>query len=356
MNLQELGFDAFFEEELLQSGAGELEPGRVIFESRNRYTVETEAGPREAAVSGRFQYLAAARSDYPAVGDWVALRDGEGNLRVIERVLRRKTCLSRRSPGRTADEQVIAANIDILCVVSGLDGGRNFNPRGIERYLVMAAASGAKPVLVLNKSDLCENPEDAILTARSVAGDAPVFLVSAKSRRGMEELSAIFHPGTTAAFTGPSGVGKSALINALLNAEAVRTGAIREDDLRGRHTTTSRELFPIPGGGLVIDTPGLREMQAWGDGGAADDAFADIAAAAASCRFHDCTHRDEPGCAVQALLREGGLEHERYQNYVTVRKELEYLGSLQDEHSRRERKAREKELARLIKRYNRDRE
>ncbi|MBN1533816.1 MAG: ribosome small subunit-dependent GTPase A [Spirochaetes bacterium] len=358
MNLKELGFDAFFREDLASSGAGGLEPGRVVFESRNRYTVETEGGPREAAVSGRFEYTAAARSEYPAVGDWVALRPVEEKetIRVIERVLRRRTCLSRRSPGRGADEQVIAANIDILCVVCGLDGGRNFNPRGIERYLVMAAASGARPVLALNKADLCENPEDALLTARSVAGDAPVYLLSAKTRRGIGELSGILLPGVTAAFTGPSGVGKSALINALLGAEAVRTGATRADDMRGRHTTTHRELFPLPGGGLVIDTPGLRELQAWGDGNTADDAFADIAAAAVSCRFRDCTHRDEPGCAVLALLREGRLEQERYQNYITVRKELEYLSSLQDERGRRERKASEKELSRLIKRYNRDRE
>ncbi len=354
MNLRDLGWNDFFEQDFKSRGDAGCFPGRILTGSRQIYEVETEIGRAEARVSGRFLYEAEGDAGFPVTGDWVILRSG-GDRALIEGILARRSLFSRKSPGRAAERQAMAANIDVMCIVNSLDGGRNFNLRGIERYLVMVRESGADPVLVLNKSDLCGEPDEALRAARSSAGDVPVFLVSALAGGGIEEFSKIFSPGSTSAFTGPSGTGKSALINALLGREAQKTGQQRPDDLRGRHTTTRRELFFLPGGAMVIDTPGLREMQIWGAEAAADDAFADIAEAASRCRFRDCTHGGEPGCAVTEALREGLLERERFQNYVAVRREMAYLNSRVDEKQRQQRKAGEKALAKKIKEFYRDR-
>ncbi len=350
-----LGWNDSLEEQFLRWSGSGLAPGRIVGEAGHGYDVETDAGRFNAVVSGHFRYIAACRADYPAVGDWVLLR-GENDPLQIERVFERSGLLSRRAAGRKCDEQVIAANIDLMLIVAALDGGRNFTQHGIERYIVMVRDGGALPVIILNKCDLCSESErsDYRSMASSVAGDIPVIMLSALTGEGMERMHEFLTPGITAALTGPSGAGKSALINYLLGKEIQRTGALREDDLRGRHTTTRRELFMLSGGAMVIDTPGLRELRPFGDTGSIDMAFTEISSAAGGCRFTDCSHTNEPGCEVLRLVSEGRIEFGRYQNYITIRNEMMSLEMLKSEQGRLQRKKNDKALSKLVKSYYKD--
>jgi ribosome biogenesis GTPase len=297
-----------------------LLPGRVALEHNHVYRVLTSQGEQLAEASGRLKHRAEGRHALPAVGDWVALRPTpSGGPAQIREVLSRQSWFSRKAAGRETAEQVVAANIDIVLVVFGLD--KDVNARAIERYLVVARRSGAAPLVVLNKADLSRDDiENRIAEAARVAGDIPVIAVSARSGFGLEEIRRLLGSGRTLALLGPSGAGKSSLVNQLIGRELLPTGDVREWDARGRHTSVHRQLVVCEAGGLVIDTPGMRELALW-DAETLGDTFEDIAALAASCRFSDCGHDREPGCAVKAAVEAGRLEAGRHQGYLKLQAE-----------------------------------
>ncbi|BAS27859.1 ribosome small subunit-dependent GTPase A [Limnochorda pilosa] len=334
--------------------SGGCEPARVAGHSHDVYTVLTAAGSRLARVSGRYRHQAATRAEYPVVGDWVALRgpatSGEG---VIEGLLPRRSAISRKAaaPNGKVEEQVLAANVDTVFLVSSLN--REFNPRRIERYLITAWESGADPVVVLNKADLCADPDAHQDLLGPVAAGVPVFLTSAATGRGLEALAPYLGAGRTVAFLGSSGVGKSSLINRLAGRELQATGAIRDDDDRGRHTTTRSDLILLPGGALLVDTPGLRELAPWSSEEGLDQTFADIAELARGCRFSDCRHEGEPECSVQTALDEGRLSPERLAAYRKLRREQAFLRRKQDQRERLERQRWGKQLAKATRQRER---
>jgi ribosome biogenesis GTPase / thiamine phosphate phosphatase len=304
------------------AAAGQV-PGRVLVEHRGQYTVDTGEGETQAAVSGRMRHEATRAEDFPAVGDWVAVSRPGAADGVIHAVLPRRSRFARPARGDIPGAQVVAANIDVVLVVSALD--HDFNLRRIERYMALAWASGADPVIVLNKSDACDDLLGRLLAVESVAPGVRVLAVSARDGSGLDAVGALLAPGLTFALLGSSGVGKSTLVNALLGWERQLTADVRADDQRGRHTTTLRELLPMPGGALLIDNPGMRAVGMWEAEDGLGAAFAEIEAAAADCRFSDCSHATEPGCAVQTGIREGSLSAHRLESRRKMERELAAL-------------------------------
>jgi ribosome biogenesis GTPase / thiamine phosphate phosphatase len=346
-SLKELGWCERFEKQLANEAG--LAPARVAEENRELYRVFCEQGEFLAELSGKLRHEIGSRADFPAVGDWVLvqLRSGE-NRATIQRVLQRGGKFSRKIAGRKTEEQIVAANVDVVFLVSSLN--REFNPRRIERYLTLAWDSGARPVIVLNKADLCENAEAFRAEAEDAAMGARVILASAVRGDGLGDLEAILQTGTTAALLGSSGVGKSSLINALLDEQQLLTRAVRESDDRGRHTTSSRQLIVVPRGGVLIDTPGMRELQLWDAGEGIGHAFGEIAELAEDCKFRDCRHQSEPGCAVREAM-----DARRLANYHKLVREERFLEAKQDAAVRSERRKQLRKLMRSVNQLYRDR-
>ncbi len=311
-----------------------LVPARVIVQQRDLYVLATPMGEATAQLSGRFAHDAEAGA-YPVAGDWVAaaVRSAEASA-TIHHVLPRRTAFVRKAAGGSGGAQVVAANVDVALLVASLNA--DLNARRIERYLVTAWESGASPVVVLTKADLCVDRDELKAWIEAVALGIPVHVVSALTGEGLEGLSASLAPGQTAALLGSSGVGKSSLVNALAGANLMATRAIREEDGRGRHTTTHRQLVLLPNGRLVLDTPGMRELGLWNADAGVAATFADVEALASQCRFDDCAHETEPDCAVQAALADGSLDEGRWRSYAKLQRELAHLARKDDPRERAE--------------------
>ena len=320
--LRALGWNSFFESQFEEFYPAGLMPARVVEEFKGFYRVRSAQAEYLAETAGKLQYQAASREDFPAVGDWVAItaRQEEGRAR-IEHVLPRRTKLVRKVAGREITEQIVATNLDTVFVVSALN--REFNLRRIERYLTIVWDSGARPVVLLNKADLC--PDGAVCAAEveGIAFGAPVHLLSALAKTGVDAVRAYLARGTTAAFVGSSGVGKSTIINRIADA-SLRVQPVREHDDRGQHTTTSRQMIFLGGEGMLIDTPGMRELHLLDHEQGAAQAFQDIATLSQACKFRDCGHQGEPGCAIEAAVQQGELSLERLENYRKLLAELHF--------------------------------
>ncbi|MFN3322392.1 MAG: ribosome small subunit-dependent GTPase A [Bryobacteraceae bacterium] len=322
MHLESLGADSRVCAQWSPYEQAGLELARVAMAHRGRCRIYTEQGEADAEASGALLFRCDTPAGLPVVGDWVAVRRINPEEALIEAVLPRRTKFSRRAAGDRDAEQVIAANIDIVFLVCGLDG--DWNPRRLERFLTLAHESGADPVVVLNKTDICPDLPARLREAAAIARTAAVVATSARSAGGLTALDPFLGGGRTVALLGSSGAGKSTILNGLLGHERARTGAVRESDSRGRHTTTFRELVALPQGGAVIDTPGLREVQLWAGLASLDRAFDEVSALAARCRFRDCGHETEPGCAVREAIEEGRLPDTRLLSYRKLRKEVEW--------------------------------
>lgn len=318
-------------------------PARVVAQQRNCWRVAGTFGECLAEATGKLRLSAEEGADWPAVGDWLAVElQGSSDMAAVRAVLPRQNRFTRKAPGKKIEEQVIAANVDIALVVSALD--RDFNPRRAERYLAQCWESGIKPLLILNKADACEDANARAAEMERVALGSAVFVVSAITGEGMAEVERLLKPGQTLVLLGSSGVGKSTLTNWLLGQSLQKVNEVRASDARGRHTTTTRELFALPGGALLIDTPGLRELHLWDAEEGLAQAFADINSLAAHCRFKDCRHEAEPGCAVQAAVQAGTLDLERFENRRKLLREQEFLRRKVDPAARSEEKRRIKRL------------
>jgi len=321
-SLADLGWDRRTEALFAEHAAQGLLPGRVLVEHRGSYVVAAGGNEHDAAVSGRFRHAVVDAEEFPAVGDWVGLSHLDGPV-LIQAVLPRKSRFARPARGDVPGAQVVAANVDLVLIVAGLD--HDYNLRRIERYLALAWSSGAEPVIVLNKADVCPEVGERLAAVASVAPGVPVRVTSARDGVGLDGIAPLLEAGRTVALLGSSGVGKSTLVNALLGWDRQATTEVRADDQRGRHTTTMRELLATPSGALLIDSPGMRSVGMWEADEGIESAFSDVDALAADCRFTDCSHGPEPGCAVQAAISDGTLAAARLDSRRRLERELAAL-------------------------------
>jgi ribosome biogenesis GTPase / thiamine phosphate phosphatase len=322
--IQDLGWDAYFEALWSENAQDGCVPARVVSQQRGLWRVVGDFEECWAEPSGKFRKESETGGDWPAVGDWVSVEmRPEKQSAMIQRVLTRRSRFVRKVAGKQIAEQVIVANIDVALIVAALDG--DFNVRRIERYLAQCWESGARPAIVLNKADACTESRELAAEIEGIAMGAPIYVVSAKTGEGLDVLEASFRKGQTIVLLGSSGVGKSTLVNWLLQEERQTTHAVRESDSRGRHTTTSRELFMMSSGAMIIDTPGLRELQLWNASEGVTQTFADVDELASKCRFTNCQHQQEPGCAVQAAIRASILDADRLESWRKLQREQEFL-------------------------------
>ena len=323
MHLHQLGWNNFFEASLAPHSTRGLIPGRVFLASHEIYRLATAEGELRAELTGSLRYRAESALDLPAVGDWVAVRAFPGDDGgVIDAILPRASALVRRAAGTAGQPQLIAANVDTVFIVTSAN--QDLNPRRLERYLAFVTEGGAKAVIVLSKADLVSDPRTLAAELQRVAPDTPILVTSSRTEEGISDLAPFLGLGQTVALVGSSGVGKSSLVNRLLGEERQAVQAIREADDRGKHATTHRELFALPGGALLLDTPGLRELGLWDAGEGLAAVFDDIAALATSCRFGDCKHQGEPGCAVREAVDHGTLDAGRLESYHKLEREQRY--------------------------------
>ena len=332
MNIASLGWGQTLADEFQPHADAGLRPGRVTIQHRGAYVLLAEEGEVWAEIRGRLRHAADSTSDLPAVGDWVAYNRPDGAERAsVEAILPRRSAFRRKQAGHETAEQVVAASVDVLFLVTSLN--HDLNVRRLERYMTLAWESGADPVVVLTKADLCPDIGPALALVETVTFGVPVHVTSALTGAGFDDVRACLEGGRTGAAIGSSGVGKSTLINGLCGEERLATQVIR-DDGRGRHSTSHRELIVLHGTGCVIDTPGMRELQLWDSAEGLERAFEDVDDLIAECRFSDCAHESEPGCAVRAALADGRLDAERFESYTKLQRELRYLEIRHDARAR----------------------
>lgn len=350
-NLISLGWNNFFENEMKAYSDSELTPGRIIRVNKNNYIAATETGEITAELSGKFLFSAESKSEFPAVGDWTAMRlipdESKG---IIESVIKRKNKFSRKVTLNVTDEQVIAANIDFLFIVSSLN--QEINHRRLERYLTLCYESNVTPVIVLTKSDLSDNTEGVLEDIKFIAGDTDVKAVSALYHTGISDLLKYFSGNKTVALAGSSGVGKSTLINCLSGMELLKVKEISDYKDKGRHTTSHRELILLSGGGMIIDTPGMRELQMWEGGDGLSETFSDIELLIGNCKFSDCRHETEPGCAVLEAMESGELDEKRYRSYLKLKKEIKYFERRKNVLDRLSEKRKWKKITKTVRKNN----
>lgn len=355
MNLKQLGYNSFFEAYFNEYASEGQIPGRIAIQNLSNFTVYTELGELLGEVSGKFRFETengkADVQGYPAVGDWVLLRPfpNEGKA-IIDKILPRRNKFSRKEAGEKTVEQIVAANIDVVFIVNALN--QDFNLRRLERYLTTVMDNEISPAIILSKADLSEDLDEKIDMVREVAGAVPIHAISVKQNTGLDELNQYFQNYSTVAVLGSSGVGKSTLINTLAGEEKFFVQEISDTSNKGKHTTTHREMIILPNGGLIIDTPGMRELQLWDGGEGVAETFDDIEELAIQCKFTDCLHKNEPGCAVQAAIENGDIDESRLKSYLKLKREVKYIESKQNVKTAIENKKKWKQVHKSLKDFN----
>jgi len=349
LNLEQYGWNSEWQEKFSSIQQPGWIPGRILSQSVDLYQLITEQGEMNGKISGKKRYESLSAVDFPVTGDWVALQPSAGSNAVIQCICQRTNSLMRKQNIKQ-DAQLLGANIDFAFIMTSLD--HDFNPRRLERYLVIAWENNIQPIILLNKADICEQTEERLHEAETVAVGTPIHVISARQKTGLESVQSYCQTGKTIILIGSSGVGKSTLTNALLGNTIQTTQAIREDDSHGRHTTTRKSLFLLPGGGLLLDTPGLREIQLWGDISGLSSTFQDIEDLAEECRFQNCRHESEPGCAVKDAIEKGKLPQERLDSYHKLQKELQYQSSRENYWELEARRKKWKTISKMIKKLH----
>lgn len=351
MNLKELGFNAFIKKHSEQYEIENHLIGRICAEYKENYKLFSESGELNAVITGKFRNTCKTRENFPAVGDWVLFKHiTSENKAIIHSILQRKSKFSRKVAGKETQEQIIASNVDFAFIVCALN--YDFNLRRIERYLSLVWQSGATPVIILTKTDLCNNVETKIIEVENIAFGVDIHAISNLSPDGTATLQKYFENNKTAVLLGSSGVGKSSLINNLTRENTMKVNELRNNIEKGRHTTTQKQMIILPKGGLIIDTPGIRELQLWDAESGISQTFKDIEDIIKDCKFSDCTHKNEPGCAIRKAINDGLLDKKRLENYLKIQKENQYLTDRQSQSAAKMEKDKWKTIHKQIKNLN----